>query len=45
MKTELFGQTYDPPFGIAPVGLQGLMWPNEPEILAKAAFELHIPLY
>ncbi len=43
MKTELFGKTYDAPFGIAPVGLQGLMWPNSPEILAKAAFKHHIP--
>ena len=43
MKTELFGQTYNAPFGIAPVGLQGLMWPNSPEILAKAAFEHNIP--
>lgn len=43
MKTELFGHTYDAPFGIAPVGLQGLMWPNAPEILAKAAFEHNIP--
>lgn len=43
MKTELFGHTYDAPFGIAPVGLQGLMWPNAPEILAKAAFAHNIP--
>jgi L-lactate dehydrogenase (cytochrome) len=43
VKTELFGHTYDAPFGIAPVGLQGLMWPNAPEILAKAAFEHNIP--
>jgi L-lactate dehydrogenase (cytochrome) len=43
MKTELFGHTYDAPFGIAPVGLQGLIWPNAPEILAKAAFEHNIP--
>ena len=43
MQTELFGHTYDAPFGIAPVGLQGLMWPNAPEILAKAAFEHNIP--
>ena len=43
MRTELFGHTYDAPFGIAPVGLQGLMWPNAPEILAKAAFEHNIP--
>ncbi|MGX1930941.1 alpha-hydroxy acid oxidase [Flagellimonas sp. 2504JD4-2] len=43
LKTELFGHEYDAPFGIAPVGLQGLMWPNASEILAKAAFEHNIP--
>ncbi len=43
LKTTLFGIEYDAPFGIAPVGLQGLMWPNAPEILAKAAFEHNIP--
>ena len=43
MKTELFGHIYDAPFGIAPVGLQGLMWPKAPEILAKAAFLHNIP--
>jgi L-lactate dehydrogenase (cytochrome) len=43
MKTELFGHVYDAPFGVAPVGLQGLMWPNAPEILAKAASEHNIP--
>ncbi|MDO8369074.1 MAG: alpha-hydroxy acid oxidase [Saprospiraceae bacterium] len=43
LKTELFGHVYDAPFGIAPIGLQGLMWPNAPEILAKAAKEHNIP--
>ena len=43
LKTELFGHVYDAPFGICPIGLQGLMWPNSPEILAKAAFEHNIP--
>lgn len=43
MKTELFGHVYDAPFGISPVGLQGLMWPNSSEILAKSAFEHNIP--
>ena len=43
IETELFGQTYDAPFGIAPIGLQGLIWPNAPEILAKAAFNHNIP--
>ncbi len=43
MRTELFGHTYDAPFGISPIGLQGLMWPKAPEILSKAAFEHNIP--
>ncbi|MBU2951024.1 alpha-hydroxy-acid oxidizing protein [Tamlana agarivorans] len=43
LKTKLFGIEYDAPFGIAPVGLQGLMWPNAPEILAKAAHQHNIP--
>ena len=43
MKTELFGHVYDAPFGIAPIGLQGLIWPNAPEILAKSALEHNIP--
>ena len=44
MKTELFGQVYDAPFGISAIGLQGLMWPNSPEILAKAALVHNIPI-
>jgi L-lactate dehydrogenase (cytochrome) len=43
LKTELFGQAYDAPFGISPIGLQGLMWPRASKILAKAAFEHNIP--
>ncbi len=43
MSTTILGQTYDAPFGIAPIGLQGLIWPKSPEILAKAAFEHNIP--
>jgi len=42
-KTELFGKTYDAPFGISPIGLQGLMWPRATEILAKAAHDHNIP--
>ena len=42
-SVDLFGHRYAAPFGIAPVGLQGLMWPNAPEILAKAAAEMNIP--
>ncbi len=43
LRTELFGKTYDAPFGVAPIGLQGLMWPRATEILAKAAFEHNVP--
>jgi L-lactate dehydrogenase (cytochrome) len=43
LRTELFGKTYDAPFGVSPIGLQGLMWPNSPKILAQAAFEHNIP--
>lgn len=43
MQTELFGHTYDAPFGIAPIGLQSLMWPRASEILAAAAFKHNIP--
>jgi len=43
MKTQLFGEEYDAPFGVAPIGLQGLIWPKAPEILAKAAFEHNVP--
>lgn len=42
-KTELFGETYAAPFGVAPVGLQGLMWPKACEYLAQAAVDHNIP--
>tara|TARA_R110002049_G_scaffold309289_2_gene520274 strand:- start:71784 stop:72929 length:1146 start_codon:yes stop_codon:yes gene_type:complete len=42
-KTKIMGMEFDAPFGIAPVGLQGLMWPNSPEILAKAAHKHNVP--
>lgn len=43
LSTELFGKTYDAPFGVAPIGLQGLMWPKATEILAAAAHQHNIP--
>ncbi|RZK69377.1 MAG: alpha-hydroxy-acid oxidizing protein [Pedobacter sp.] len=43
MSVELFGRKYSAPFGVSPIGLQGLMWPNAPEILAKAAAKHDIP--
>lgn len=43
LRTELFGHTYAAPFGVAPMGLQGLMWPNAAEFLARAAVEHNVP--
>ena len=43
LETELFGKTYSAPFGISPIGLQGMIWPGASEILAQAAFEENIP--
>jgi L-lactate dehydrogenase (cytochrome) len=42
-KTTLFGVEYDAPVGISPIGLQGLIWPNATEILAKTAVKYNIP--
>lgn len=43
LETELFGHTYSAPFGVSPIGLQGLIWPRATEILAEAAHEANIP--
>jgi L-lactate dehydrogenase (cytochrome) len=43
LSTELFGTTYRAPFGIAPVGLTGLIWPKAECILAETAREYGIP--
>ena len=42
-KTEIFGQTYDGPFGISPTGLIGLFRPGGDLMLAAAAREANIP--
>lgn len=43
IETKLFGETYSAPFGISPIGLQGMIWPGASEILAKAAFVHNLP--
>ena len=43
IKTTLFGQDYAAPFGIAPVGLTGLMWPRTEHYLAATANRYQIP--
>ena len=42
-RTELFGKTYAAPFGVSPIGLQGLVWPRATEILAEAAHAHDVP--
>ena len=44
IKTTFCGQTYNAPFGIAPVGLTGLMWPQAELLLAKTAQRYNIPV-
>ena len=39
----LFGKNYDAPFGVAPIGLAGLIWPKAENHLAKAARAQNIP--
>ena len=39
----LFGQTYDLPFAISPIGLQSLIWPRAEIHLARAARKANIP--
>ena len=43
VSTNLFGETYSVPFGIAPVGLTGLLWPRTEHILATTAARHQIP--
>ena len=37
------GQDYNAPFGVAPIGLSGLIWPKSESILAEAAKTHNIP--
>ncbi len=43
LKTKLFDKVYDVPFGVAPIGLQGLIWPNSPNIIAEASKKYNSP--
>ena len=43
LETELFGQKYSAPFGTAPIGLMGLMWPKAETIVAEMADHYGIP--
>ena len=43
IRCRLLGRDYDAPFGIAPMGLSGLVWPHAENILARAARKHNIP--
>ncbi len=43
LETEIFGRRYSVPFGTAPVGLSGLMWPGTERFIARAAAEKGFP--
>ncbi len=41
--STLFGQKYLAPFGVAPIGLSGLMWPRAAEHMAASAKSHNLP--
>ena len=43
LSTQLFGAEFPLPFGIAPVGMSGLMWPDAERLLAKGAATAGMP--
>src|SRR5262245_1357536 len=43
IETTLFGQSYNAPFGVAPVGLSGAIWPQAECLLAAMAAKYRIP--
>ncbi len=43
LSTQFLGQSYPVPFGMAPVGMSGLMWPDAEGHLARAASRAGVP--
>jgi isopentenyl diphosphate isomerase/L-lactate dehydrogenase-like FMN-dependent dehydrogenase len=43
LRRTLLGHAYDLPFGVAPMGLTGLIWPESAEFLALTARRHNIP--
>lgn len=43
LSTSLLGQDFSVPFGAAPVGMSGLMWPGAEKILARTAQSKSMP--
>ncbi|MEM7171837.1 MAG: alpha-hydroxy acid oxidase [Pseudomonadota bacterium] len=42
-STHFLGRYYSAPFGVAPLGFSGLMWPQAAEIMARAAKAHEVP--
>lgn len=42
-SVQLFGQTHPVPFGVAPVGMSGLVWPKAETTLARSAAVAGVP--
>ncbi|WP_040605128.1 alpha-hydroxy-acid oxidizing protein [Sagittula stellata] len=42
-RTELFGQTYDAPFGMAPIGMLNAFWPGADLSLARLCKRQNLP--
>ncbi len=42
-STRFLGQDYPLPFGIAPIGMSGLIWPDAEGVLARAAAQASLP--
>ncbi len=43
LTTELFGQRFPLPFGVSPIGMSGLIWPDAERLLAAAAGKAGLP--
>lgn len=43
LSVDLFGQRHPLPFGVSPVGMSGLFWPNAERLLATAATRHGLP--
>lgn len=43
MRAEIFGQTFDVPFGMAPIGMLNAFWPGADLILARLCKRENIP--
>ncbi len=43
LTATLFGKTFPLPFGVAPVGMSGLVWPDAERLLARSVGEAGLP--